>query len=62
MNFTRTVAFWIAVLAAVVVAVLLREVLRISSLPQKADIDRLVHALARHRHESRALRFVLVCL
>ena len=62
MNFTRTVAFWIAVLAAVVVAVLLREVLRISSLPQKADIDRLVHAVARHRHESRALRFVLVCL
>jgi hypothetical protein len=34
------VAFWIAVLAAVVVAVvLLREVLRISPLPQKADID-----------------------
>jgi hypothetical protein len=63
MNFTRPVAFWIAVLTAVVVAVvLLREVLRISSLPQKADIDRLVHAVARHRHESRALRFVLVCL
>jgi hypothetical protein len=40
MNFTRPVAFWIAVLVAVVVAVvLLREVLRISALPQKADID-----------------------